>query len=1099
MKKFHLSTYISITITLLVIGSTLVISGILYFSLSKSLTSEFEDRVSAQCGETLQILSNRFQETKNRLRELSLDNTIRVTLMLGVDQQLKEHLNKKYSSGQGTYFFVKPLNSEKLYKSSISNLSRKELEKIMAFSSSTGKLDRLGKYGFIYSLSYPVFRQKDRIGTADAIYILKNDKTLLKSICNNKTSYIIKIDNGRAWDILTGKIIKGFNPLTEKINRNGLSYIVLNNKKTAVVVSREFPDLIYLSRLDKLNDAKIKVLRPVLYSLAFVLMLTITISSFLSRMLARPLSDLSQLSLKIAEGKPYTDGKRISSNVIEVGQLMLSLSIMVNNLKKTEELKRYQQLFEGVADPVFIHDFSGRFLEVNQIALDQFGFSKQEFENTILTNIIPEKQCDKISALIEDISKTGGPVVFEMEIFTKSNTLVYVECHSRKIVFKGKKAVLSVARDITDRKKIQYDLVRSEERLSLALEVSLAITWELNLKTGKFKIDADKFKLPGYGSADLEKVTGVLNLINPKNLKKVRRNFKEFIKGNKPYYQDEFSIITENGEQRWLNNRARIVKFDQDNKPMVIIGTAIDISELKIAEQALRDNEERYRTILDNRNIGYVEVDLKGNLTFFNEALCDITGYSPDELFGMHYKTYTDDITSEKIKSKYRAIFKTGKPLKSFEYPAFKKSGDLVTVEASVSLMKDPNGRACGFRALVIDVTERKRAEQERKKFESELRQSHKMEAIGTLAGGIAHDFNNILSGIFGYCQLAEMNIDNPVKAKSYVGQVFKGAKRAAGLIQQILTFTRQTEHEKQLLDVSIVVKEALKLLRSSIPSTIEIKENVFSDKIVMADPTQIHQVVMNLCTNAYHAMRDKGGILEVELNDIKIARQNSMPDINILPGEYIRLKVSDTGHGMDKETMGKMFDPYFSTKKAGEGTGLGLALVYAIVEDHRGYIKAYSTLGKGTQFYVFLPVKDEKDVTRHLSVSRKPLKGGQEKIMVVDDEKSILESIEEFLKDYGYKVTTFSNGATAFEEFKKSPDEFDLVITDMTMPHMTGDKLSAGVLKIRKDIPIILCTGYNENISKDKALELGIKQYIQKPIDSEELVSLIRELFDSL
>lgn len=1097
MKKFHLSTYISITITLLVIGSTLVISGILYFSLSKSLTSEFEDRVGAQCGETLQILSGRFQETDNRLRELSLDNTIRVTLMLGVYQQLKEHLSQKYRSDNGTYFFIRPLNSEKLFKSSISNLSRKKLSAILTSSSAAGKLVRFGKYGFIYSLSYPVFRQKDRIGTAYAIYILNKDETLLKSVCKHKTSSIIKINNGRAWNILTGKIVKGFNLLTEKIKKQGLSYIVLNNEKAAVVVNREFPDLIYLSGLNKLNNAKIKVLRPVLYSLAFVLILTITISLFLSRLLARPLSELSQLSLKIAEGKPYTDGKRISSNVIEVGQLMLSLSIMVNNLKKTEELKRYQQLFEGVADPVFIYDFSGKFLEVNQIALDQFGFSKQEFENTTFTNIIPEKQCNKIAALIEDISRTGGPVVFETEIFTKNSTLVYVECHAKKIIFKGKKAVLSVARDITDRKKIQHDLVRSEERLSLALEVSLAITWEFNLKTEKFKIDTDKFKLPGYERADLEKVTDILNLINPNNIKKVRRRFKEFIKGNKPYYQDEFSIITVNGEQRWLNNRAKVIKFDQDNKPMIIIGTAIDISELKMAEQALRDNEERYRTILDNRNIGYVEVDLKGNLTFFNEALCDITGYSPDELFGMNYKTYTDDKTSEEIKRKYRAIFKTGKSLKSFEYPAFRKSGDLVTVEASVSLMKDPNGRACGFRALIIDITERKRAEQERKKFESELRQSHKMEAIGTLSGGIAHDFNNILSGIFGYCQLAEMNIDNPVKAKSYVGQVFKGAKRAASLIQQILTFTRQTDHEKQLLEVSIVVKEALKLLRSSIPSTIEIKENVFSDKNVMADPTQIHQVVMNLCTNAYHAMRDKGGKLEVELNDIEISQRNSLPDMNILPGEYIRLKVSDTGHGMDKETMGKMFDPYFSTKKAGEGTGLGLALVYAIIEDHKGYIKAYSTVGKGTEFYVFLPVEDKKDVAMHPSGSRKPLKGGQEKIMVVDDEKSILDSIEEFLKDYGYTVTTFSNGAEAFEEFKKSPDEFDLVITDMTMPHMTGDKLSAGILKIKKDIPIILCTGYNENISKDKALELGIKQYIQKPIDSEELVSLIRELLD--
>ena len=841
MKKFHLSTYIYFTITFVVIVSTLVISGTLYLSLTKSLTSEFEERVSAQCGETLQILSNRFQETKNRLRELSLDNTIRVTLMLGVDQQLKEHLTQKYRSGNGTYFFIKPIKSEKIFKSSDSDLSQKELGAILSSSSSAGKLVRLGKYGFIYSLSYPVFRQKDRIGTAGAIYILKNDKNFLKFIRKNKTNYIIKVDNGRAWDILTGKVINGFNPLTVKINRHGLSYIVLNHEKTAVVVSKEFPDLIYMSSLVKLHNEKIKVLRPVLYSLVFVLILTIIISFFLSRLLARPLSELSQLSLKIAEGKPYTDGQRISSNVMEVGQLMSSLSIMVNNLKRTEELKRYQQLFEGVADPVFIYDFSGRFLEVNQIALDQFGFSKQEFENTTLMNIIPQKQCNNISALIEDIARTGGPVVFETEMFTKNSTSVYVECRSRKIIFKGKKAVLSVARDITDRKI----------------------------------------------------------------------------------------------------------------------------------------------------------------------------------------------------------------------------------------------------------------AERERKRLEAELRQSHKMEAMGTLAGGIAHDFNNILSGIFGYCQLAEMNVLNPVKAKAYISQVFKGAQRAAGLTQQILSFARQTEHEKHLLNISVVVKEALKLLRASIPTTIEIKSNICSDTPVMADPVQIHQVIMNLCTNAYHAMRKKGGILEVELNDIEISGKNSIPDVNILPGKYVELKVSDTGHGMDEEILEKIFDPYFSTKKKGEGTGLGLALVYSIVEEHNGYIKVYSTVGKGTQFYVFFPVANEKITSRGSSGDTKPLKGGKERIMVVDDEKSIIDSIEEFLKDYGFKVTTFSNGADAFEEFEKFPNDFDLVITDMTMPRMTGDRLSANILKIRKDIPIILCSGYSENISEEKAVEIGIKKYVQKPIDSQRLMSLIRELLD--
>ncbi len=1099
MKKFHLSTYISFTISILVISSIFIISGILYFSLNKSLTTEFEDRVKAQCGEATQILSGRFHRIRNHLKELALDNTIRVTLMLGVYQQLEQYLNKKYSEGKSTRFCIKPLDCKTIFKTSNCSMGTKEAEKILVSSGRKGILKRLKQYGFVYCLSYPVIRHNAKIGTAGAIYILKNDTALQHSICGDKDCSVIRVENGRAWDLFTGKIVKGFNDFKVKINNIGLSYILLNNEKTAVVKNKEFPDLLYVSKLNKLNNAKMRVLKPVIYSAAFVLILTIIVSLFLSRLLGMPLFRLSQAALKIAEGKSFSVQKNIFSNVIEIDQLMSSLSIMVDNLRKTERLKSYRQLFEGVADPVFIYDFSGKILDVNKIAVDQFGFSKREFENKALVKMVPVKHREKISGLIEKLLETGKPVVFETEIYTKNNILVYIECHAKKIVFKGQNAVLSVARDITKRKKAQQDLIKSEERLSLALEVSLAITWEFDLKTKKFTIDTGNFKLPGYGKKDIKNIKNTLKLIHPENVNKAKHRFNKFIKGITSCYYDEFPVVTENGEQRWFHNRARIIKYDDKHKPLIIIGTAIDISELKQAEQALRNNEERYRTILDNRNIGYFEVDLNGNMTFFNDAMCEIFGYSPDELFGMNYRAYTDDKTSKKIKEKYDTILKTGLSLKNFEYSARTRSGDLVEIEASVSLKKDLKGQPCGFRGLIIDITDRKNAEREKEKLEMELRQSHKMEAIGTLAGGIAHDFNNILSGIFGYCQLAEMNINNPVKAKACISQVFMAAKRAAGLIQQILTFTRRTDHKKHPLNISIVVKEALKLIRSSIPSTIEIKENIVSNMPVIADPTQIHQVVMNLCTNAYHAMRDKGGILEIELKDIEISEHKNFSEINnMASGRYIHLKVSDTGHGMDERILEKIFDPYFSTKKPGEGTGLGLALVYAIVEDHKGHIKVYSTPGKGSEFHVFLPAIKQNKVKRNVTDKTQVLRGGKESVMFVDDEQSILESARELLFDYGYDVMTFSNGADAFEEFKQNPDKFDLVITDMTMPRMTGDKLAIEILKIKKDIPVILCTGYNENISEKKAIQLGIKRYVQKPMGGTGLISLIREVLDN-
>ena len=371
------------------------------------------------------------------------------------------------------------------------------------------------------------------------------------------------------------------------------------------------------------------------------------------------------------------------------------------------------------------------------------------------------------------------------------------------------------------------------------------------------------------------------------------------------------------------------------------------------------------------------------------------------------------------------------------------------------------------------------------------------IEAIGTLAGGIAHDFNNILSGILGYAQLAEMNLDNSIKAKGHMAQIVKGAQRAAGLIQQILTFSRQTEYEKHPLSLYLVVKEALKLLRSSIPTSIEINEEIVSKARVLADPTQMHQVIMNLCTNAYHAMGETGGVLTVKLDEVDISNTRDVFEHGMNNGRYLELEIIDTGLGMDKKTLLKAFDPYFTTKEVGKGTGFGLALVHAIVEEHEGYIKVKSSVGQGSSFYVYLPVvKPEADHSANLK-EEKSLQGGTEKIMVVDDEEDIRLVFQEFLIEYGYSVQTFENGLKAFETFEKDPEQFDLIATDMTMPQMTGDELAGKLLKIRQGIPIILCTGYSETISEAKILEISIRKYLQKPVSNKELAGLIREILD--
>ncbi|MCP4722969.1 MAG: response regulator, partial [Desulfobacteraceae bacterium] len=369
-----------------------------------------------------------------------------------------------------------------------------------------------------------------------------------------------------------------------------------------------------------------------------------------------------------------------------------------------------------------------------------------------------------------------------------------------------------------------------------------------------------------------------------------------------------------------------------------------------------------------------------------------------------------------------------------------------------------------------------------------------KMDAIGTLAGGIAHDFNNILAGIYGYAQLTEMSLENPDKARRNIDQVLKGVKRAGELVRQILTFSRQNEHKKSPLQLFLIVKEAVKFLRSSIPVTIEIQEKILSRATVLADPTQAHQVVMNLCTNAYHAVGESRGTLFVELNDVKITPNSEMAN-HCKPGNYVKLEIRDTGHGMDKKILEKIFDPYFTTKKSDKGTGLGLSVVDGIVKKHNGFIKASSKLGHGSKFQVFWPVIENEDFNYRPEKNNIGLSKGTEQIMLVDDETDILVTTRVILERQGYKVVTFENGPSALQAFAKDPDFFDLVITDMAMPRMPGDELATSLLKIRQEIPIVLCTGFSENMSEEKARSMGIKGFLLKPIVMKDLSQKIREV----
>ncbi len=421
--------------------------------------------------------------------------------------------------------------------------------------------------------------------------------------------------------------------------------------------------------------------------------------------------------------------------------------------------------------------------------------------------------------------------------------------------------------------------------------------------------------------------------------------------------------------------------------------------------------------------------------------------------------------------------------------PKLKKiDGTPIHLIGNFSGVFDENGNLDQVRGFLLDITEQKN-------LQGQLLQAQKMEAIGTLAGGIAHDFNNILSSIFGYSQLAKLQIAEPEKAEKNIDQIIKGAQRASTLVQQILTFSRQSEYEKKSFKVSALLRETIKLLRASIPANIEIIENIMSNAAVMADSTQIHQVIMNLCTNAYHAMSKTGGTLTIELKEIESSEIDSTADIKIQSGKYLKLSVSDTGHGIDEKISGKIFDPYFTTKGNSKGTGLGLAVVDGIVKKHKGFIKFFSRIGQGTVFEIFWPISEQNYYDTISEKSDAGLYMGSEQIMLVDDEIDIRVTSKAILKQLGYKIDTFEDGVSALKSFTENPGHYDLIITDLTMPNLSGDKLSIEVLKIRKDIPIILCTGYSENFNQEMAQAIGISKYIQKPATSQKLSFTIREV----
>ncbi len=627
---------------------------------------------------------------------------------------------------------------------------------------------------------------------------------------------------------------------------------------------------------------------------------------------------------------------------------------------------RYRSFIENAPIGMYTINTLGEFTYANKKLLSFTGHCLEDWMHRSFHSLVyPEDLPLVLDKVQKRISGQGTTDPFEVRFFHASGRVLWGKIWSESVYETDAAGhhtlvgIQSFVEDITDRKAVEQALQQSEDKFRLAFESSPDAININRLDDGLYvDINQGFSTLTGFtredvigrtsleiniwhNSADRERLVQCLR----------RRGYCENLEA--PFRRKDGSLTTALMSARMLM---------LGGVPHILSVTR-DISERKRVELALRESEEKYRNILESIEEGYFEVDLAGNLTFFNDAVCKLLGYSRDELPGMNNRQYTDEKNSKELYRIYSEVYRTGKPVKGFEWSVFRKDGTEGFGETSVSLIKDADGRPVGFRGIIRDVTNRKLAEEDKQKLLLQLQQAQKMEAIGTLAGGIAHDFNNILTVIVGCTELALLDVRDQGPLHQHLTQVRQAGTRATELVQQILAFSRQARQERRPIQPGIIVKEALKMLRASLPSTIEIQQFIQKDQgLVMADPTQIHQIMMNLCTNAAQAMRAVGGILKVSLTNSEVVTEKGQQGQELSAGRYFLLTVSDTGHGMTPEVRERIFDPYFTTKAVGEGTGMGLAVVYGIVKSHKGAVTVRSDPGKGSIFEVFLPQMDSAE-----------------------------------------------------------------------------------------------------------------------------------------
>ncbi|MGB5748445.1 MAG: PAS domain-containing protein [Desulfobacterales bacterium] len=852
----------------------------------------------------------------------------------------------------------------------------------------------------------------------------------------------------------------------------------------------------FISGSHKIKNVEIVSICLAQYTIHFekewIYLYEIILSSFSVHWL--PINPLRKEDRRKMTKKPTYE--ELEQKIRELEKVEFERKIAVDLMRKNEERYRlFVQHFRGIAYqgdmnfiPIFFH---GAVEEITGYTDRELIDGKPRWDQVIHPEDLP-------ALFTEDEERLHSLPAYSYEreyrIVRKDGAVRWVyEIIQNICDDSGKPAKLQGAiYDITERKQIEEELKRSEERYQLISELTSDYSYAYRVQPdGELILEWVTDALPrlaGFTREEIRSRGGWESLIFPEDMPIPLGQLKSLFSNQSKAV--EYRITDKAGNIRWMRDIAKPIWDEKENRLKQIYGAVQEFTEQKEAEEALRSSHERFLTVMDSLDATIYVADMETyEILFMNKHMVasfgrDLTGEICWDVFrneaGPCSHCTNDRLIDAKGEPTDVCVWQGKNPITGKWYINYDRA------------IKWDDDRLVHLQ-IASDITHLKALEKERMQYEENLQKAQKLEAIGTLAGGIAHDFNNILSAIIGYTELSLNDVEKESTLYQNLQEVFRAGGRAKDLVKQILTFSRQNEQELKPVQIKLISKEAIKFLRASLPTTIEIHQEIESDSLVMADPTQIHQILMNLCTNAGHAMREKGGVLEVKLKNVKFGEDLAAEHPELKPGPYLELAISDTGHGISAHILDRIFDPFFTTKEKSEGTGMGLSVVHGIVGSHGGKVIVSSEPGKGSTFKIYLPTVERDEAPQ--PIAEEPIATGTERILFVDDEPSLVKIGKQMLESLGYKVTGRTSSIEALELFKAKAHSFDLVITDMTMPNMTGDELARELIRINPEISVILCTGYSTRINQQKAAAMGIRALVSKPVLRRDIAETIRDV----